>query len=614
MLYAFVQTFGNRPAPAIFSEGHGREPWDPAINVSRTVGWFTTIAPVFVKAKKDQDFTELLQLTKDGRRAIPRNGWAYFASRYLHPEGMNYCASHSPMEILFNYTGLFQQLERPGALLQLQSVPDQGLIPMPSDLPRLALIDVTASVTNGCLRLSFVYNKNMKKQDKLDEWVQSCQNVLQEVPELLQKGRRLTMSDFPLLPQITNDQLQELLDRISRQFDVSVSVIEDIYPCSHIQLGMWLSHAKNPQMYWSHIRWIVHRASAGSPSISVSRLKDAWQRVVDRHPILRTVFTENSGEHSLQVVFKSSCGSIQVVSQSEDTFMEHGALPHPSYDSMLNQHHLSQSGQPPHQLRLTIQPNGDVLCELSIHHMLVDGVTWQIFLSDFHRAYHNHIKNTPAGSYRAYLQYLQDRHQIDSEEYWKQYLKDVKACIFPSLGTKNRGTEPSTLKLLPFSTKIAHHLQYFCQNHGVTVSSLLQVAWGIVLGVYTGSESVCFGYLNSCRDIPLPNVREMPGPLINLLICRLFLNSEQSVLKTLRENQDAHARNLEHQHCSLAEVMHSLNLACQPLFNTAMSLQREATEVMPKDYPSEIALEGPLGIDSTEVRTYLFDEELRVIC
>jgi amino acid adenylation domain-containing protein/non-ribosomal peptide synthase protein (TIGR01720 family) len=608
VLYAFVQAFDNRPAPAIFSEGHGREPWDPSIDISRTVGWFTTIAPVFIKAKKDQDFTELLELTKDARRAIPRNGWAYFSSRYLHSEGMNYFASHSPMEILFNYTGLFQQLERPGALLQLQSVPDHGLIPMPVDLPRFALIDVTASVTNGCLNIAFVYNKNLKNQDRLGRWIESCQNILQEVPNILQKGRRLTVSDFPLLQQISNDQFQDLLLQISRQFDVSASDIEDIYPCSHIQLGMWLSHAKNPQMYWSHIRWVVHRASSDSPPVDVSRLKDAWQQVVERHPILRTVFTENNGESSLQVVLKSSHGEIEVLCQSEETLTEHRALPPPSYDSMLNQHHLSQSGHPPHQLRLTIQPTGDVLCELSIHHMLVDGMTWQILLSDFHRAYHNHPKSTPAGAYREYLRYLQDHHRTDSEEYWRQYLHGANACIFPSLATGNRGTEPSTLKLLPFNTRIARHLQCFCQHQGITVSSLLQVAWGIVLGSYTGSESVCFGYLNSCRDIPVPHAREMPGPLINLLICRLCLNDDESLLKTLQENQDAHAQNLEHQHCSLAEVIHSLNLACQPLFNTAMSLQREAAETTSKDYPSEIALEGPLGIDSTEVRVCIYDK------
>jgi hypothetical protein len=187
--------------------------------------------------------------------------------------------------------------------------------------------------------------------------------------------------------------------------------------------------------------------------------------------------------------------------------------------------------------------------------------------------------------------------------YWKQYLDGVNACIFPSLVTKSPGTEPSTLNLVPFSFDIARRLQSFSQHHGITISSLLQVAWGVVLRGYTGSDSVCFGYLNSCRDIPVPNARRMSGPLINLLICRLSLTGDSSVLKTLLENQDAHARNLEHQHCSLAEVMHSLNLACQPLFNTAMSLQREAAEVMPNDYPSEINLEGPLGIDSTEVFT-----------
>ncbi|OQE20976.1 hypothetical protein PENFLA_c015G04071 [Penicillium flavigenum] len=599
VLYAFSRIFDNRPTPTVFSEGHGREPWDPRIDVSRTVGWFTTIAPLFVKAKKDQHVTELLKLIKDGRRDIPRNGWAYFASRYLHPEGMNFCQGHSPMEILFNYTGLFQQLERPGALLQLASVPDQGLVPMPPDLPRFALVDITATVMHGRLNLSFVHNKKTKHQDRLQKWIDKSLETLEELPKLLQQDQQLTISNFPLLALTTDDQLRDLLHQISGQLDVSPSMIQDIYPCSPIQLGMWLSQVKNPDMYWSHIRWSVHALLATSASVDVDKVKQAWQQVVDRHPILRTVFTDSTGEHShpVQVVMKPAPANIQVVSESE-TIDEFQNLSTPD-QPLFTHRHGNKKGQPPHQLNLAVQPGGGVSCELVIHHMLVDGVTGQTLLSDFHRAYHGQLGNAPPGLYRTYLEYLQGHRQSGSEEYWKQYLDGVYPCLFPSLGSKTEGAKPPALKLLPFSFDFGRHLRSFGQYHGITISSLLQVAWGVVLRVYTGSDSVCFGYLNSCRDIPMRDAREICGPMINLLVCRLFLADDISVLSTLMDNQDAYARSIDHQHCSLAEVMHSLNLAGQPLFNTAMSLQKEAADPMP-GHPPQITLESGRGIDFTE--------------
>ncbi|KAJ6167355.1 hypothetical protein N7497_000198 [Penicillium chrysogenum] len=599
VLYAFSRIFDNRPTPTVFSEGHGREPWDPRIDVSRTVGWFTTIAPLFVKAKRDQHVTELLKLIKDGRRDIPRNGWAYFASRYLHPEGMNFCQGHSPMEILFNYTGLFQQLERPGALLQLASVPDQGLVPMPPDLPRFALVDITATVMHGRLNLSFVHNKKTKHQDRLQKWIDKSLETLEELPKLLQQDQQLTISNFPLLALTTDDQLRDLLHQISGQLDVSPSMIQDIYPCSPIQLGMWLSQVKNPDMYWSHIRWSVHALLATSASVDVDKVKQAWQQVVDRHPILRTVFTDSTGEHShpVQVVMKPAPANIQVVSESE-TIDESQNLSTPD-QPLFTHRHGNKKGQPPHQLNLAVQPGGGVCCELVIHHMLVDGVTGQTLLSDFHRAYHGQLGNSPPGLYRTYLEYLQGHRQSGSEEYWKQYLDGVYPCLFPSLGSKTEGAKPPALKLLPFSFDFGRHLRSFGQYHGITISSLLQVAWGVVLRAYTGSDSVCFGYLNSCRDIPMRDAREICGPMINLLVCRLFLADDISVLSTLINNQDAYARSIDHQHCSLAEVMHSLNLAGQPLFNTAMSLQKEAADPMP-GHPPQITLESGRGIDFTE--------------
>ncbi|KAJ5971198.1 AMP-dependent synthetase/ligase [Penicillium vulpinum] len=597
VLYAFVQAFDNRSAPTMFSEGHGREPWDADIDISRTVGWFTTISPLFLDVKKEDSVRRILQLTKAGRRSISTNGWAYFASRFLHPKGPNEFQGHSPMEILFNYTGLFQQFERPGALLQMTSVQDESLLPMAADLPRMALIDVNATVMNGSLNLSFIYNRRLRHQDRLDQWISNCLQTLEELPIELQQEQRLSAVDFPLLSLASEEQLHKLLHQVSGRFDVSPSGIQDMFPCSPIQLGMWLSQLRNPQVYWSHIRWSLYPKSADP--ININEIRQAWQQVVDRQPILRTVFTDGvTGHgHPVQVVLRTSEANIKTISESE--LHAEGQVTSLSDEFLLNPTSSNEKGRPPHQLTVAIGPDGGAYCQLAIHHILVDGITEQRLLSEFYQACNGKLDAGSAGCYSRYLGYLQTRENEASELYWKQYLTGVHTCLFPSIGLKEHRPNKSSLQLLPFSMNIGRDLRSFCQHHGITISSLLQVAWGIVLRVYTGSESVCFGYLNACRDIPVQDSHNISGPLINLLICRLHLSDESSVLSTLAGNHAAYAQSLDHQHCSLAEVMHSLNLSGQSLFNTAMSLQKDPGIIF-SDQSEKIKLQPEDGIDSTE--------------
>jgi non-ribosomal peptide synthase protein (TIGR01720 family) len=179
ILHSFVHTFPDRACPTVWNEAHGREHWDVNVDISQTVGWFTTMAPLSIDAFAGQDITETMRQTKDGRRAIPANGWPYFVARYCHPEGRNHFACHGPMEILFNYTGQFQQLERPGALLQLATVPDHDLVPMPPDMPRFALIDVSATVVSGSLNITFLHNSQMRHQAELTRWPQVFRETLE---------------------------------------------------------------------------------------------------------------------------------------------------------------------------------------------------------------------------------------------------------------------------------------------------------------------------------------------------------------------------------------------------------------------------------------------------
>lgn len=106
LIQSWSQVFTDRPIPAIFNEGHGREPWDSSIDITRTVGWFTALSPILVTPSEKA--TDTVRKTKDFKRRIPGNGRPYFARRCLTPDGRETYKSHWPMEILFNYLGQYQ--------------------------------------------------------------------------------------------------------------------------------------------------------------------------------------------------------------------------------------------------------------------------------------------------------------------------------------------------------------------------------------------------------------------------------------------------------------------------------------------------------------------------
>ena len=356
---------------------------------------------------------------------------------------------------------------------------------------------------------------------------------------------------------------------------------------------MWLSQSKNVEAYWSRIQWTISPSTSVSTPVSIPQVKQAWKQVVHRHPILRTVLFVDPGQE---------CQPLQVVLESVDaeihelmTSFNDDRLPVHKHDGSQARNELELT----HQLQVTATPDHGVVCKLHVNHILIDGFTQKIFLRDLQLAYDGLLPEATAAPYSRYIAYIHGQSETTSKAYWKRYLEEVQPCLFPRLNNIP-GTDLHTLRSVPFTFDNARCLRNFCQQHGTTVSNIFQVAWGLLLRANTGSDAVVFGYLTSARDIPLPDVHEIAGPLINLLISRLSFDANESILSAISSNQVAYARSLDNRHCSLPDIIHSLDLTGRPLFNTAISLQKKAKDVVPL-HSSSIILEPYGGIDSTEV-------------
>ena len=165
---AFFQSFPERTGLIIFNEGHGREPLtDTAIDLSRTVGWFTTLSPLHVDRRVDDSVVHTVRLVKDARRRLPINGLAYWVSMFLNLDGIKAFKSHNAsMEVQFNYLGQFQQLERTDSLFTAINLDDAVPVTSPY-MPTSVLFDINVIIEAGVAKFSFAWNRYIDHQGSI---------------------------------------------------------------------------------------------------------------------------------------------------------------------------------------------------------------------------------------------------------------------------------------------------------------------------------------------------------------------------------------------------------------------------------------------------------------
>ncbi|KAK3290246.1 uncharacterized protein B0H64DRAFT_452780 [Chaetomium fimeti] len=559
---------GRRGVPTIYNEGHGREVWDDAMDLSRTVGWFTTLYPVHLpdESSSDDEIVSAIRWVKDYRKRLAGKGRPYFAYRLLTSEGREAYDSGWPVEVAFNYLGQMQQLNRDDTFLQsfdngqgANASSDVG-----KDVPRLALVEVSAVVIGGKMTLSFAYNKHMKHQDSLDRWVEECQSLLQDVPRrLMQHAPEKTLSAFPLLPLAYYGL--ENLDQRLQEVGVKLQDIEDVYPCSPMQRGLLLSQIRDPEKYG--YKAIFQVETFGAENVDVEQLRDAWQSVVRRHATLRTIFVDTVGDEGLmdQVVLCNALGRVQMLKcdTDNDAVQKLRTLDCIDYNEK----------KPPHRLSICESKSGHVFCRLDISHAISDGSSMPIILDDLTTAYGHGMSSKPVPLYRDYIAYTQSQPRSESIRHWKDYLGGAEPCLFPALADGESETEPS-LGAHAITLGGMSEINDYCMNSGITLSTLLQFVWALVVRSYTGSDEVLFGYLASGRDVPVANIEHAVGAFINMLVCRLQIPANIEVGEALDTMQTDLADAMAHQSCSLAEMQHEMKTSGAMLFNTGFTYQK----------------------------------------
>jgi non-ribosomal peptide synthase protein (TIGR01720 family) len=215
LLTALVRAFAQwtaSPSLLVDLEGHGREEIVDDVNLSRTIGWFTTIFPAVLDCGTAQSAVEALQLVKEQLRAIPNRGIGYGLLRYASSDTA--ALQNLPQaEVRFNYLG---QVDRVLLDSSMFSFTSQSSGPAQSaKAPRSYLINIIGVVSGGELRLDWTFSKAIHREETITRVAQS---FVAELRNLIAESRTsdkvaYSPSDFPSA-QVSQEELNKVLAKL----------------------------------------------------------------------------------------------------------------------------------------------------------------------------------------------------------------------------------------------------------------------------------------------------------------------------------------------------------------------------------------------------------------
>ncbi|MFS2197920.1 amino acid adenylation domain-containing protein [Pseudomonas sp. Pseusp3] len=513
-------------------EGHGREDLSDDLDLSRTVGWFTSLFPV--RLQPEAGAASSIKSIKEQLRAIPGKGLGYGVLRYLGEPAQREALQHLPApRITFNYLGQFDRQFDDAALFVPAA--ESGGQAQGDDAPLANWLTVEGQVYGGQLSLQWGFSRDMFAESTVQQLADAYTEELKALIEhcCTTAAGQVTPSDFPLA-RITQAQLDAL--------PVPAPAIEDVYPLTPMQQGMLFHTLYEPQAeaYINQLRLDIQ-------GLELAAFGRAWQAAINRHDILRSSFHWLGLESAHQVIHRQVDLQLQVI-EAADVDLDALAAEERSCGFELG-------AAPLFRLMLVRQGAQDWHLIYTSHHILMDGWSNAQLLGEVLQHYAGQTLAKPLGQYRDYLGWIQQQPLLAAEQFWKQALAPLETPtrLAQALPTPAEGRGMGEHQLTLESAAL-QRLSDFARHQKVTLNTLLQGAWGLLLQRYTGQSCVAFGATIAGRSAPLPGIEQQLGLFINTLPIIASPSAGQTVAQWLNDLQALNLSLREFEHVPLYDI------------------------------------------------------------
>ncbi|MGW2662511.1 amino acid adenylation domain-containing protein [Nocardia tengchongensis] len=549
----------------VMVERHGRDETAVAgADLSRTVGWFTAQVPVRLgSCAMNSDSVHgsvesVLKNVKEQLRAVPRGGLGYGLLRYLNSETGSELAACPEPQLGFNYLGQIPDIEVEGDWLPIAVGDRLGGHADPA-MPLAAVLSVDAvtleSAAGPRIRAMWQYASGAIAAEDVETMSREWLSALGEIAELLQRpdAGGLTPADLPLLkvsqPEI--DTWEQTLGRLA-----------DAWPLTPLQRGLlFQAQLAEGRSDGYSVQAIIDVEADLDPD----RLRSAVVALVRRHDVLRAGFVA------------SDTGAVQVIPADVAVPCEFreaiGATPEELDALAAVELRVPFTVDRPPLIRFLCIAAGERRFRLVItnHHLILDGWSMPLLFAELIGLYETSGDEagfaTPV-PFRTHLEWLAARPAERARTAWTQALAglDGPTLIAPTASRAAAATAPVAHEV-PLPEGLPDALRRTAAACQVTVNTLVQAAWALLLAERIGATDIVFGATVSGRPPELPGSDRMIGMLVNTVPVRITLDPAESIADLLTRIQHEQAALAEHQHLGLDEIHAATGLG--RLFDTA---------------------------------------------
>ncbi|KAF4228489.1 hypothetical protein CNMCM6805_002144 [Aspergillus fumigatiaffinis] len=304
---------------------------------------------------------------------------------------------------------------------------------------------------------------------------------------------------------------RELVSMVSQQYALTEEEIEDVFPCSPLQEGMMALSIKSPGAYIARLT-LTLRAGVDLP-----RACAAWEAVMHHNEIFRTRIVQTDSQQMLQVVMKQPPRCETCATQEE-------------FQERLRNTRMGLGDPLVYSIVITGPPGSTQPPSLAIvlHHSIGD--RWSLALARqqldvFYARQSLEQQNQKVPRFRDFITHI--RAVQGADKFWRAQFAGLTLQPFPAFPAPTY--EPST----DSARKLVISIPPFGRRANYTLSTVIQLAWAVVVSRYTNSRDVVYGLTVTGRAASFTGIESIVGPTVATVPLRIQLNEEQAVEEAL---------------------------------------------------------------------------------